>query len=66
MSRFSQYCRLNVHVCESDVHVIKKATRQMLSAGGRERTCRDDRHAWLRDILKHHHDEQELVRRWRF
>lgn len=62
---YAQYGRLHVHVAASNVTVIRKA-RRMLSPMGRARAQRDARHKWLRAILKHHEDERELCRRFRF
>lgn len=62
---YSQYCRLQVHVGASPRTVIRKA-RRMLSDIGRARDMRAARHKWVRAILKHHEDERELCRRWRF
>ena len=63
---YAQYGRLWVHVSASARTVIRKARNTMLSKHAKRRDMRTMRHAWLREILKHHEAERELCRRWRF
>ena len=61
----AQYNRLNVHVGASSRRVIRAAFK-MLSTKGRSRAMRQQRHDWLRAILKEHADALALFRQFRF
>lgn len=58
---YSQYLRLNVHVGESDLAVIRKA-RRLLSRKGKSPAMRAARKMWYREILEYHHEARELYR----
>ena len=64
MSTYGQYERLHVHVAEPDLAVVRKS-RRMLSKKGKSREQRDARHAWIRQLIAHHHEWQATCRRYR-
>lgn len=62
---YAQYERLNVPVTASPLAVLREA-HKMLAPNSKSREWRTQRHAWYREILKHHHDAQVLYKTWRF
>lgn len=64
---FATYSRLRLHVSASDTEVVRAARRVLkmeLCLG--TRGLRQARHRFYRAILKQHHAEQALFRRYRF
>jgi len=62
---YGTYCRLGLHVSQSNVEVIR-ATRRLLNPEGRGRKYRKKRQDLYRAMLKEHKAAQELFRRYRF
>lgn len=63
---YAMYCRLNCHVGESDVTVIRKVHKWIRPTHQHGRQWRKDRHKIYRTVLKEHHAAQALFRRYRF
>lgn len=62
---FGTYQRLRVRVSASDVTVIRVARRKIAKQHRDAPDKRNERKAFYRAMLKHHHEAQELVRTWR-
>ena len=64
---YGTYSRLRLHVSASDTEVVRAARRvlKMPECLGTRRK-RQARRRFYRAMLKHHHDEQALFRRYRF
>lgn len=56
---YATYCRLNVHVLDSNLTVLR-ALRKMFSKGARARQYRHRRHTMYRQILSIHRQQREL------
>jgi hypothetical protein len=56
---YAQYLRLNLHVGESNITLVRRA-RRMLSPLGRSRQSRDSRHVWLRELIAHHAESRGM------
>jgi hypothetical protein len=63
---YALYSRLNVHVGESDVAVIRKVRRKIKKSCRTKRKFRNDRHKLYRSVLKEHHAALKLFRHYRF
>lgn len=59
------YSHLHVRVHETNIAVVRAAAGMLKSASRRDPTLRDQRKTFYRDILKAHHDHQELVAAFR-
>lgn len=66
MSLHGTYLRLGRHVAESDRAVVRAAAARVTQASRRDPGLRDARKRFYRQMLDHHHDARDLVRRWRF
>ncbi len=66
MSLYGTYLRLGLHVGESDRAVVRAAAARVTRSSQRDPALRDERKRFYRQMLNHHHDAQDLVRRWRF
>lgn len=62
---YGTYLRLQAHVSASDVAVIRLACRKLKKHARFSRKHRAGRHAFYREMLKHHHNWQDTCRRWR-
>lgn len=60
---FGTYQRLDVHVMASSREVIRAARGKLTSPVIRQRLYRQWRHAFYRQMLKHHARERDLYRR---
>lgn len=56
---YGLYCRLNVHVLDSNRTVIR-ALRKKFSPKARTRRYRTQRHSMIREVLRIHRKEAEL------
>lgn len=56
---FGMYCRLNLHVSQSNMDVVR-ATRRLLNPEGHGRKYRKPRHDLYRTMLKHHKAARKL------
>ena len=61
---FGIYCRLGVPVWATNCEVIRAALQLLSAHARRGRALRAERHAFLRQMLKFHHCEQDLVREY--
>ncbi len=62
--RFAQYCRLNLHIMDSNRMLLREASRKLVKEHRYARNgIRRLRHAYYRDMLAEHKDAQELYRR---
>lgn len=59
---YGTYCRLGVHVMDSDLEVIRRALRVVSVQHRHCREMREERHRFLRLMLFHHQDERRLYR----
>lgn len=59
------YSYLHAHVHETDIAVVRAAAGMLKRASRRDPALRDQRKGFYRDILKAHHDHQELVAAFR-
>ena len=62
MSYFNTYLRLNLHVGATSREVLRAAQRKLKPEFRYDRFWRDQRHAFYREMLQHHHAEQNLYR----
>ena len=58
---FAQYIHLHLPIGASDLAVICAARQRLDPEAIRDPGRRQDRHAFYRDMLEHHHDAQELA-----
>lgn len=63
---YATYCRLNLHVGQSDMEVVKAAQRKLKWPVAFKGKSRSARKAFYKEMLKHHHAEQALFRYYRF
>lgn len=63
---YALYCRLNCHVDESNVTVIRKIRAKMDVSIRTGREWRKRRHKIYRAMIKHHKSAQDLFKHWRF
>lgn len=61
---YAQYERLNLPLWASNRTVVK-AAHTMLATKGKSFAQRAQRHYWLRQILQHHKDAQQLYADYR-
>lgn len=59
---FATYLRLHQPVTASNAAVIRAAIKKIDPAARHDRSRRNARHAFLRDMLDHHHDARDLAR----
>lgn len=63
---YAQYCRLNVHVHASAMHVIRKARERLTHASARDPKLRTQRKAYYRAMLEQHSKAKALFVKYRF
>jgi hypothetical protein len=57
---YGTYCRLNVSVLASNIEVIRKARLKLVKSCWHDRSKRDLRHMYYREILAEHEDARKL------
>ena len=62
MTYYSTYLRLNLHVGATSREVLRAAQRKLKPEFRYDRFWRDQRHAFYREMLQHHHAAQNLYR----
>lgn len=62
---YGTYRRLNAHVGESDLVILRRLRRKITKKARNSRAHRTARHELYRAVLLCHHHAQGIVREWR-